>query len=405
MAWLSKIGAWIYPGAPACNANVEIADGRVIYMLKPQYYQVDPGGAGTLTQLTVGGAGCNGYSVANANLIKQYSSKQFTTISCGTGANMDALCSDGTKRTNAINTLITFLNLTGFTGVELDWEGYSGWTAGQYTNFKTFVSALATSLHSNGYQLMIDGPPITAAVDSVNGQNLYQFKYEDFLTTADYLVCLSYDKQYDYGAGTPIAPTAFVQLTCDWMIAKVIDLNKIVIGMPSYGYTGSDALYNINIKTYDQLSPTTGFGTATRDAGSYEMNWQNTPSKNATGSLSNGATSCTLASSWTLASGSYTVTFSNGNVRVATLTNGATTCTFSALSSGATSTLTWTAVDNWYQDTSGMNSKRTAIEAKGIKNISVWHIGGNQWFTGTEPTSPASLTDVATALNLKTLII
>lgn len=338
MAWLAKIGAWIYPGSPACNANTEIADGRVIYMLKPEYYQVDTGGAGTLNQLTVAGAGCNGYSVANANLIKQYSSKQFCTISCGTGTNMDALCSDGTKRTNAINTLITFLNTTGFTGVELDWEGYSGWTSGQYTNFKTFVSALSTSLHSNGYQLMIDGPPITAAVDSVNGQNLYQFKYEDFLTTADYLVALAYDKQYDYGAGTSISPTTFVQQTCDWMILKVVDLNKIVIGMPSYGYHGTTGGYSITIDTYTQSTGYTGFNTATRNA-DYEMVWAN-------------------------AGTSYD-----------------------------------------YQDTSGLNSKRTVIENKGIKNISVWHIGGNQWFTGAEPTSPASLTDVATAVNLKTLII
>lgn len=343
MAFLARIGAWIYPGSPACNAQTEYQDGRVLYMLKPQYYQVDTGGAGTINQLTVAGAGCNAYSAANAADVRKYSTKQFFTISCGTAANMDALCSSGTNRTNAINTIITFLQLTQFTGVELDWEGYGSWTAGQYTNFKTFVSALSTSLHSNGFQLMIDGPPITNSggvpvVDTANQQSLYKFKYEDFLTTADYLCVLAYDKQYDFGSGTSISPTTFVQNVCDWMISKVVDTTKIVVGMPSYGYHGVTAGFSITIDTQTQSSVLTGYGTATRNS-DFEMNWAN-------------------------AGSSF-----------------------------------------FYQDTSGMNSKRNVIEAKGIKHISVWHLGGNQWFTGAEPTSPASITDVTSVNNLQTIAI
>ena len=400
-AFTAKIGAWIYPGSPADTAQAEYQDGRVLYMLKPEYYSVV---SGALVLRTVATDGVNGYTAANAADVRKYSQKQFCTVSCGTGAVMDVLCSNSTNRTNAINTLVSFCQTNQFTGVELDWEGYSGWTTTHYTNFITFVTALSSSLHSNGFQLMIDGPPITAITDSVNGQNLYKFKYEDLNSIADFLCVLAYDKQYDYGGGTSIAPNLFVQQVCDWMIAKVTDVNKIIVGMPSYGYAASDGLYNLNIKTKAQVSPTTGYGTATRNADS-EMNWQNTPAINATTTIASAATSCTLASSWGLASGQYTVTFSNGNVRVASVTKSSTSCTWSTgLTTSATSSLTWTAVDTFYQDSIGLNAKRDLIEAKGIKHVSVWHLGGNDWFTvKTEPTAPSSITNLSSISNLSTI--
>lgn len=332
--WLSSIQAWIYPGSPACNAMTEIADGRVIYILKPEYYRVNRSASGVIEQMTTGTDGCNGYSVGNAAAVKANSTKQFVTLSCGTGTNMNALCSDATKRTNAINTLITFLNLVGFTGVELDWEGFGGWTTTHYTNFLTWVSELSTALHANGYQLMIDGPAMIAAVDVAYGQNLFKFKYEDVTPYCDYVVMLSYDYQYDYGAGQSIAPTTFVQACCDWMLLKVVDLNKIVLGLPSYGYHGTTDGFTFTLDTKAQSAGFTGYGTATRN-GDYEMTWVN-------------------------AGTSYI-----------------------------------------FQDSAGMNSKRSVIEAKGVTNISVWHLGGNDWFTGkSEPSGGVQLSSISDSVTI-----
>lgn len=56
-----------------------------------------------------------------------------------------------------------------------------------------------------------------------------------------------------------------------------------------------------------------------------------------TGSLSSGATSATLSSTWPGPTGSYLVNFSNGDIRLVTLTNGATTATWTpGISSAAT---------------------------------------------------------------------
>jgi len=59
-----------------------------------------------------------------------------------------------------------------------------------------------------------------------------------------------------------------------------------------------------------------------------------------TGALSDGATSGTLNANWTLPTGSYEATFSNGEIRVVTLTNGATTITWTnEITSSATTTV------------------------------------------------------------------
>lgn len=336
--WSSRIQAWVYPGNPACNADEEYSDGRVIYILKPEYYRVSSSGG--LTQLTVASAGCNGYSSANAADVVAHSTKAFVTVACGSATDMNALCSSSTNRNTAKTTLRQFCQNNGFNGVELDWESFASWTTTHYNNFKTFVNELATELHTYGLQLMVDGPPITAISDPANGQNLYKFKYEDLVADCDYLVAMAYDKMFDYGVGTSVAPATFIEEVCDWMIAKVADYNKIVIGLNSYGYHGPNGTYSITIDTKTQSATYPGYSTATRNS-DYEMTW----------------------------------------------TNGGTTY--------------------FYQDTVGINLKRQLIEAKGIQHIAVWHLGGNDWFTGTEPSDSVdinvSVTDNLTITEAATL--
>jgi spore germination protein YaaH len=313
-SFTSRIQAWFYPGVPATNANEEYSDGRNIYILKPEYYTINS--SGVLTRKDDPTDGENAYSVANALDVKRHSSHQYFTIS-GNAANMATLCGDGTKRTNAVNTIKSFLDTIGFDGVELDWEGYSTWTTQSYADFKTFVGELVTTLHTYGYKVMVDVPPIHSVTHAAYGQNLFKIKYEEIdALGVDYIVSMAYDYQYDYGSPEPVSPTAFVELVCDWAKDKIKDINKIVIGMPSYGYHETTGGYDIDgkIDTKAQSAIRTGYGTATRNA-DFEMVW-------ATGGVS-----------------------------------------------------------SIYQDSSGINSKRDVIEAKGIKNISVWHLGGNDWFT------------------------
>lgn len=59
-----------------------------------------------------------------------------------------------------------------------------------------------------------------------------------------------------------------------------------------------------------------------------------------TGVVASGATSATLSGAWGLPTDTYTIIFSNGEQRQATITNGGTALTFDALESAATATIT-----------------------------------------------------------------
>jgi spore germination protein YaaH len=41
-----------------------------------------------------------------------------------------------------------------------------------------------------------------------------------------------------------------------------------------------------------------------------------------------------------------------------------------------------------YADSQTLNTKRSLLEHLGIQNVSVWHLGGNQWFSGKSEPSP-----------------
>jgi spore germination protein YaaH len=295
--------AWIYPGEPACNAQKEYQNNQ-IDALKPEYLTVTS--LGVIKRITTG---CNSFSLANASDVKANSTQQFVTISSG-AANMAKLCSTIAKRTAGINAIIKLLDEIKFTGVELDFEGFGQWTLASYTNYKKFVTQLQNALHAKGYKLMIDCPPISNATE----QGYYKFKYEDF-KFVDYICVMAYDYQYDYGAGSSVAPIKWVQGICDWVKPR-IDIAKIIIGVPSYGYHATtwlndDVGYDIKIDTYEQTSKVAGFDKAVR---------------NADGEL----------------------VFENG---------------------------VFTYV---YQDSQSIQTKINAIEAKGIPHKCLWHLGGNK---------------------------
>ncbi|WP_131781014.1 glycosyl hydrolase family 18 protein [Legionella gresilensis] len=303
-----SIQGWIYPGNPACNAKNEYTDGRVIQVLKPEYFTVT--GVGVLKRLNVADAGCNAYSKKNVKSIKAHSQQQFVTISAN-ASSMVALTSSAKKRANAINKLINFIKTTNFTGVELDFEEFGSWTDKNYRDYKLFIMELGNALWLINSQLMIDGPPISNSTE----QSYYKWRYEDFNDLpVNYIVVMAYDYQYDYGVGTPIAPNTWVIDIINYVKDKVEDINKIVIGIPAYGYHGITGSYKIKLDTFEQSKSYPGFSLAVQDPSSFEYFWQH---ENTT---------------------------------------------------------------YFIQTSDSLNRKKALIEAAGIKHISVWHLGGNQWF-------------------------
>jgi hypothetical protein len=305
----SSIQAWIYPGNPACNAHAEFKDGRSIRVLKPEYFTVADSGA--LTLLTVATHGCNAFSAANAAEVRQYSAEQYVTISSN-ASRMSALVTSPGRRQQAIDTLTRFVSEHQFTGVELDFEGYSHWSQADYDGFKIFVRDLGTALHADAKKLQVDAPPIGTERE----QGYYLLTYSDLAELPiDQIVIMAYDYMYDHGSGTPIAPTDWVTTIVNRAKREIGDLDRIVIGIPSYGYQGATETYEPTLLTYAQMSGLPGFGSASRDPGSHERIWNQ-------------------------GSQSYII-----------------------------------------NDTHSMDAKRDHIQSLGIRHVSVWHLGGNQWFS------------------------
>jgi spore germination protein YaaH len=260
--------AWIYPGSPACSATNEIADGRKIDILKSEFFTIR---GGILTLLDGTHTTCNGYSPATITRLKQYSTEQFATVSSADVNDMDTFFASAlTEPSSDIDTLVDFTVANSITGIELDFEGFSSWTPESYLNYKSFVEKLGTALHSQGKKLMIDGPAVSSATE----EKWFIWRYEDFKTLpVDHIVVMAYDYQYDYGAGSPVAPLDWLKAVINWTSTKY-PKERLTIGLPSYGYQGTAGSYRITILTHEQIRKKTGFSKATRDARSGEMTWK-----------------------------------------------------------------------------------------------------------------------------------
>ncbi len=303
-----SVMGWIYPGNPACGANAEYTDGRTIDVLKAEFFTI---AGGVLTLLDTKNTVCNGYSPAVISKMKQHSNAQYATISSANVNDMETFIDEALAAHNTdIEMLVDFVVTNDIDGLELDFEDFSSWSTDSYTKYKSFVYALGTALHAVDKKLMIDGP----AVSNAREEKWFIWRYADFVTLpVDQIVVMTYDYQYDYGAGVPVSPFQWIRNVITWTSSKY-PKDKIVIGLPSYGYQGIKGSYRVTILTHEQITKKAGYNKAKRDSRSGEMTWQ------------------------------------SGNTVY------------------------------FYQDSVSLQQKRDVVADMGISAISIWHLGGNQWF-------------------------
>lgn len=299
--------AWVYPGSPACNARTEMKDGRKINILKPEFFTVKNGSLHLIPDTE----GCNGFSTEFITELKQYSEEQYVTVSAAGVDNIDSFLNRSLDDTENLTTLVKFVVHNDLTGIELDFESFGDWDNDVYRNYLQFVTVLGHELHAEGKKLMIDGP----AIWNKTSESWFNWRYEDFANLpVDKVVVMAYDYHFDYGAGSPVAPMQWTKEVASYT-ANRLPLEKISIGIPSYGYQGRNGTYRSTILTYEQSKTRQGFISANRDPRSGEMTWQ---------------------------SGANTY---------------------------------------FYNDSVSMDMKRQLLADMGITSISVWHLGGNQWFS------------------------
>lgn len=232
--------AWIYPGStgePTCAAPAEYRDGRLREgVLKPEYWKVNPEGTLTL-HTTDDDAPCNGFSEANAADVKAHSAQQYTTVSAMDRDTVAALAGNADRRAAAIRKMTDLARRVGFTGVDVDFEDFWNWSGKDEADYETFLSELARSLHAAGLKLQVDAPAELHDGDSPFG----------FATVmkagADQLVVMDYGRMFNTPAGErcwAIAPEAWVREAVAYAQKQVPDKDRLVIGLPSYGFSAPD---------------------------------------------------------------------------------------------------------------------------------------------------------------------
>ena len=319
-----ELETWLYGGSTGdseCTAASEYADNRVKSgALKPEYWSVTGKGKVTLESATSGS--CNGYSAANVADLKAHSAYQYPTISGMTTADVHALVSSSSNRSAAVSQLTSLSVSAGFSGVDVDLEDYWSWSTADFTNYKTFLGQLATSLHANGKKLLVDAPAMT------EDASFYDYAAVS-AEGVDELEIMAYDEEFDTPDGArclPITPYAWLKQVTQYAQSKVPDPSRLVIGLPSYGISAPDPC-NLDDVTgniqFSDMKKSPGFSTnastiaARRDPSSGEIRW---------------------------------------------------------VSGG-------TLYD--YVDSTALNAKLAVLTSLGVTKVSVWSLGGgNPWFTG-----------------------
>lgn len=231
--------AWVYP--EATGVIDELKDGREIYAIKTEFLTI--GAHGVLNQINATKTRPNGYSLENVALLKKYSIEQYITVSCNDIKNgLIASAQDN------IDFMVKMVKDCGFTGIELDWEGYGEWTDQDYKSYLDFISRLQVALSKQGFKLMVCGPPIWNVVS----QNWYKWKYEEVAPLVDKVVMMVYDNQYDEGVGSSVQPHQWALDCMQWLQDKTGD--KGIVGIPSYGYKGSK-IVTLPSRDLQKLSP------------------------------------------------------------------------------------------------------------------------------------------------------
>lgn len=256
--------AWIYPGEPACFSAIK-TDKVKLSVVKPEYFIVTDNGE--LETMTVSEYGCNGYSSQNVAKVKTLARKQFVTVSSDYSKNI----ADFLKRAEAEKTvefLVNFVVENNLTGIELDFEDVGGFDQNLVDNYLDFIKKLGNSLHQNQKELMVDLP----AVSDKTEEGWYLLKYKSFNNLpVDYIVIMAYDYQYDHGIGNPVSPLTWLEKVILYSKSHIIDENKIVIGLPLYGYVGDYSSGNMRLLTRKQLTENSLFQTLQRDEASKEL--------------------------------------------------------------------------------------------------------------------------------------
>jgi spore germination protein len=140
------------------------------------------------------------------------------------------LLSSQSSRALLIGNLLDVVKKNNYDGVNIDFELMDYRDANLFTSF---LEQLKTSLGPN--------KTLSVAVFARTGKENWPtpYQYKRIGAIADRVVVMAYDYSYSTSKAGPVAPLWWVQAVTEYMIDS-IPREKILLGMPTYGYNWSD---------------------------------------------------------------------------------------------------------------------------------------------------------------------
>jgi spore germination protein YaaH len=265
-SWNSITSAYTYEyGGSPYSANSCIVKNKPHY-LKPQWFHVMPD-----SSLVIENEHENGFSDANLALINSNTiwgampmiKGDYWDVTDKTIITWIEAIDSEAKRTNLVSQITTMIMKYDWVGVEIDFEPttidatrsdcMTKITNQDIANKFVFLNQLSLAVHALNPKVLKDGTTLTRKVSvAIGATNLTTsddcYQLVDYTKLAligvDYIMVMNYDWWYseDIYDGKSLgnrssSPTQEFEDTIKWAI-KTIPLNKIVMGIPDYGYNG-----------------------------------------------------------------------------------------------------------------------------------------------------------------------
>jgi hypothetical protein len=140
-----------------------------------------------------------------------------------------------TTRTTIVNSIVNLVNVNGFDGIDLDFEGFA-FVDGSSTWTRTaplwvaFIKELSVALRAKGKLLSVTTPYLYDPREKQKGYFVYA--WADIATSIDRLRIMTYD--FNVAKPGPNAPISWVDKTIRYAIS-IMPSSKVYLGLPGYG--------------------------------------------------------------------------------------------------------------------------------------------------------------------------
>lgn len=151
------------------------------------------------------------------------------------GPKASTVLGDPAKRATHIAGLVSTVESSSYTGIDIDYEAMAAADRGAFSDF---ITQLAAALHERGKLLSVTVHPKVSEPGTWSGPQ--SMDYVAIGKVADQVRIMAYDQHYPGGPPGPIAPLDWVDKVLEFAVTQV-PKEKLFLGVPSYAYDWAGA--------------------------------------------------------------------------------------------------------------------------------------------------------------------